>query len=176
MKFVETQLKGAYIIELEPIEDERGFFARGFCVREFEEMGLNPCIVQCNVSYNKKKGTLRGMHYQKEPYAEVKTVRCFKGSIFDVIVDLRKDSSTYKKWQGFELNEDNKRMLYVPEGFAHGFITLEDESIVYYHVSEYFNPQADSGIRYNDPAFNITWPIEPVVISEKDQKHEDFIS
>jgi dTDP-4-dehydrorhamnose 3,5-epimerase len=174
MKFIETKLKGAYIIELEPIQDERGYFARGFCVREFEKFGLSPCIVQCNISYNKKKGTLRGMHYQKEPFSEIKTVRCFKGAIFDVIIDLRENSSTFMQWQGVELTEANKKMLYIPKGFAHGFITLEDETQLYYHVSEYFNPKSERGIRYNDSAFNIKWPIKPVIISGKDLNLEDF--
>lgn len=174
MKFTETKLKGAYLIEPELIEDERGYFARGFCTREFEEIGLKPCIVQCNISSNKKKGTLRGMHYQKPPFCEVKMVRCFKGAVYDVIVDLRQDSPTFKQWLGFELNENNKNMLYIPEGFAHGFITLEDDTMLYYHVSEFFNPQADSGVRYNDPVFNIKWPFEPAIISEKDSNHGDF--
>lgn len=174
MKFIETSLKDAYIIQIEPIEDERGYFARGFCAEEFKKRGLDSCIVQCNISYNPQKGTLRGMHYQKEPFSETKTIRCFKGAIYDVIIDLRKDSPTYKKWEGFELNEKNKNMLYVPKGFAHGFVTTEDESLVYYHVSEYYNPLADSGIRYNDSAFNIKFPVEPVIVSQKDLSHEDF--
>lgn len=174
MKFTETKLKGAYLIKPEPIEDERGYFARGFCAKEFENHGLNPCIVQCNLSYNEKKGTLRGMHYQKAPFGEVKMVRCFKGSVYDVIIDLRQESPTFRQWQGFELNENNKNMLYIPEGFVHGFVTLEDDTLLYYHVSEFFNPKADSGVRYNDPAFNIKWPLEPKIISEKDLNHEDF--
>jgi dTDP-4-dehydrorhamnose 3,5-epimerase len=174
MIFTETKLKGAYIIDVKRIEDERGFFGRSYCEKEFEEYGLNTNIVQTNVSYNKKKGTLRGMHMQITPYEETKLVRCTRGAIYDVIIDMRENSDTYKQWIGVELTADNYRMLFVPEGFAHGFITLEDNSDVTYQVTQFYTPGSEKGIRWNDPAFNIEWPIEPVVVSEKDQAHPDF--
>jgi dTDP-4-dehydrorhamnose 3,5-epimerase len=173
--FTETNLKGAFIIDVKKLEDERGFFGRTFCQKEFEEHGLNPHVVQANVSYNKIKGTLRGMHFQLHPYEETKLVRCVRGGIFDVIIDLRKDSPTYTKWIGVELREESYRMLFVPEGFGHGFITLEDNTEVIYQVSQFYTPGSESGIRWNDPAFNIEWPIEPVLISEKDRQHSDYI-
>ncbi|MHA6250226.1 dTDP-4-dehydrorhamnose 3,5-epimerase [Pontibacter sp. CAU 1760] len=174
MIFTETKLKGAFIIDVKRLEDERGFFGRSYCKREMEEHGLNTNMVQANVSYNKKKGTLRGMHMQVSPYEETKLVRCTRGAIYDVIIDMREDSETYKQWIGVELTADNYRMLFVPEGFAHGFITLEDNSDVTYNVTQYYTPGSERGIRWNDPAFNIEWPIEPQVISEKDQAHPDF--
>jgi dTDP-4-dehydrorhamnose 3,5-epimerase len=173
--FTETNLKGAFIIDVKKLEDERGFFGRTFCQKEFEEHGLNPHVVQANVSYNKIKGTLRGMHFQLHPYEETKLVRCVRGGIYDVIIDLRKDSPTYTKWIGVELREESYRMLFVPEGFGHGFITLEDNTEVIYQVSQFYTPGSESGIRWNDPAFNIEWPIEPVLISEKDRQHSDYI-
>ena len=175
MIFTETRLKGAYIIEPEKFEDERGFFARTFCRREFESHGLNPNVVQCNISYNKKKGTLRGMHYQIAPFEEAKLVRCTKGAIYDVIIDLRPTSSTYCQWISEELTEDNYRMLYVPEGFAHGFLTLSEDAEVFYQMSEFYMPEYARGIRWNDPSFNISWPIDVAVISEKDKTLPDFI-
>lgn len=168
MKFVETDLKGAYIIDIDEISDARGFFARAWCQREFESYGLTSKIAQTNISFNHRKGTLRGLHYQVVPHEETKLVRCTKGSIFDVMVDLRVESSTYGKWLGVELNEDNHRMLLVPEGFAHGFQTLQDNTEVFYQVSEFFNPDAELGARYDDAKFGITWPLEVSVISEKD--------
>ncbi|WP_076667762.1 dTDP-4-dehydrorhamnose 3,5-epimerase [Pontibacter indicus] len=171
MIFTETKLKGAYIIDIKKLEDERGFFGRAYCQKEFEEHGLNTNLVQANVSYNYKKGTLRGMHMQLAPHAETKLVRCTRGAIFDVIIDLRPDSETYKQWIGVELTADNYRMLYVPEGFAHGYMTLEDNSDVMYQVTAFYAAGAERGHRWNDPAFNIQWPMEPVVISEKDQQH-----
>lgn len=174
MKFVETELKSAYIIELEPIEDERGFFARSWCKKEFEEHGLNPNLVQCNISYNKKKGTLRGMHYQVKPFEEAKLVRCTRGSIYDVIIDLREDSNTYMKWISVELAADNNKMLYVPEGFAHGFQTLEDDTEVTYQMSEFYHPECARGIRWDDKMFEIAWPIEEMIISEKDKSYADW--
>ena len=174
MQFIETKLPGAYIINLDTLEDERGFFARAFCQKEFEENGLKSNIAQCNLSFNHKKGTLRGMHYQVKPYEEVKMVRCTQGKILDVIIDLRKDSATYKKWIGVELTAENNRMLYVPEGFAHGYQTLEDNSVVYYQVTEFYQPGSERGIRWNDPAFNIDWPLEISVISDKDNAHPDY--
>jgi dTDP-4-dehydrorhamnose 3,5-epimerase len=174
MIFTETKLKGAYIIDVKRLEDERGFFGRSYCKREMDEYGLNTNMVQANVSYNKKKGTLRGMHMQVSPYEETKLVRCTRGAIYDVIIDMREDSDTYKQWIGVELTADSYRMLFVPEGFAHGFITLEDNTDVTYNVTQYYTPGSERGIRWNDPAFNIEWPMEPVTISDKDQAHPDF--
>jgi dTDP-4-dehydrorhamnose 3,5-epimerase len=174
MIFTETKLKGAFVLEIKKIEDERGFFGRSFCKKEMEAHGLNGNILQANVSLSKKKGTLRGMHYQLDPYQESKLIRCVRGAIFDVIIDLRKNSETYKQWFGVKLTPDNYKMLYCPEDFAHGFITLEDNSEVYYNVTQFYTPGAEAGIRWNDPAFNINWPIDPRVISDKDSSHPDF--
>ncbi len=174
MRFIETELKGAYIIEPQSIEDERGFFARSFCVEEFATRGLNPQIVQCNISYNRQKGTLRGMHYQTDPYAEAKLVRCTKGAIYDVIVDLRQDSQTFGQWIGVELTAANRRSLYAPEELAHGFQTVEDDTEVFYQMSQFYQPQAARGFRWNDPKFNIQWPIEELIISPRDQGYPDF--
>jgi len=174
MLFTETKLKGAYIIDVKRLEDERGFFGRSFCQREFEALGLNTNAVQTNISHNKAKATLRGMHMQLAPYEETKLVRCTRGAIYDVIVDLRSDSPTFKQWIGVELTADNYRMLYVPEGFAHGYITLEDNTDVTYQVTQFYTPGAERGYRWDDPAFNIQWPIEPVIISEKDRAHAPF--
>lgn len=174
MIFTETKLKGAFIIEIKKIEDERGFFGRSWCKKEMEENGLNGEIVQANTSFSFKKGTLRGMHYQVPPYEEAKIIRCVRGAIYDVIIDLRPGSAGYKKWIGTELTSDNYKMLYVPEGFAHGFITLTDNVEVYYNVTAFYTPGAEKGIRWNDPLFNIKWPVYPVVISSKDQEHPDF--
>ena len=174
MIFTETKLKGAYIIEVKRLEDERGFFGRSYCENEFAELGLTTGIKQTNVSYNKKKGTLRGMHMQISPFEETKLIRCTRGAIYDVIIDMREDSETYKQWIGVELTADNYRMLFVPEGFAHGFITLEDNTDITYQVTQFYTPGSERCIRWNDPAFNIKWPMEPVVISEKDQAQPDF--
>lgn len=174
MIFTETELKGAFILDVKKLEDERGFFGRSYCQKEFDDHGMTSRVVQANVSYNKSKGTLRGMHYQMSPYEETKLVRCVRGAIYDVIIDLRKDSPTYTKWIGVELKEDSYRMLFVPEGFAHGFITLEDNTEVIYQVSQFYTPGAENGLRWNDPSFNIKWPIEPVIISEKDKQHSDY--
>jgi len=174
MIFTPTKLQGPFILEVKKIEDERGFFGRSWCKQELEAHGLNAGVVQANVSYNKVKGTLRGMHFQKAPHQETKLVRCTRGAIYDVIIDLRPDSPTYKQWIGVELTESNYRMLFVPEDFAHGFITLEDNTEVTYQVTQYYTPGAEGGIRWNDPAFNIEWPIPPVVVSGKDQAHPDF--
>lgn len=176
MKFIETKLKGAFIIQIEPLEDERGYFVRSFCKEEFEKYGLNPEIVQCNISYNKKAGTLRGMHFQKAPYEETKIVSCIKGAVYDVIIDLRKDSQTFCQWISVELTENNNKMLYIPKGFAHGFQTLVDDTIVNYQMGEYYHPKYAMGIRYDDTSFNINWPIEHAIISDKDLKFEDFIA
>ena len=174
MIFKETHLKGAYLIELDKLQDERGFFARSFCQREFEEHGLNPHVVQCNVSFNTKKGTIRGMHYQVSPYEEAKLVRCTKGAIYDVIIDLRPNSNTYMKHYGVQLDTKNRSMLFVPEGFAHGFLTLEDNTEVLYQMSEFYAPDSARGFRWNDPAFGIEWPMEIKVISDRDRTYPDF--
>jgi len=175
MIFTETKLKGAYVIELEKREDDRGFFARTFCKSEALPYGLKTDIVQANMSASKKKGTLRGMHYQLAPHAETKLIRCTKGSLFDVIIDIRPESPTYKQWFGTELTADNYKMVYVPEGFAHGFVTLEDNTEAVYLVTAAYNKESERAIRYNDPAFNITWPVDVTELSEKDTSHPDFI-
>lgn len=176
MIFSETKLSGAYIIEMEKRGDTRGFFARAYCQHEFADLGLMTTIVQTNVSFSQTKGTLRGMHYQAAPYAEAKLIRCTQGSIFDVIVDLRPASPTYKTWIGVELSAANHRMLYVPEGFAHGFLTLEDEVEVTYQVSQFYTPEAERGARWDDPAFGIEWPLPVSVISDKDCGWPDYVS
>ena len=177
MIFRETRLKGAYVVEIEVHADPRGSFGRSFCQREFEEHGLDPLVAQCNISHNHRRGTLRGMHYQAEPHEEAKLVRCARGAIYDVIVDLRPESPTFREWIGCELRATPGRpspMLYVPRGFAHGFLTLEDDSEVFYQISAFYAPEAARGFRWNDPAFGIEWP-EPVqVISDRDQTYPDF--
>lgn len=175
MKFGETQLPGAYIIDLERREDSRGFFSRVWCQKEFEQHGLASTVVQANTSFNVRAGTLRGMHYQAAPYQEIKLVRCTRGALYDVIIDLRPDSATYKRWIGVELTAENCRMLYVPANFAHGFITLEDNTDVHYLVSEFYTPGYERGLRWNDPAFGIEWPYTIAVISDKDAGWPDFI-
>lgn len=174
MIFREAKLKGSYIIELERIQDKRGFFARSWCQKEFEEKGLNSKLVQCNISYNMQKGLLRGMHYQSEPHAEAKLVRCTKGAIYDVIVDLRPGSKTYKKWMSVELTDRNRKMIYIPEGFAHGFQTLSEETEVFYQMSTFYVPACAKGVRWNDEAFAIQWPEKVSLISKKDQSYPDF--
>jgi dTDP-4-dehydrorhamnose 3,5-epimerase len=169
MKFAELALAGAFVIEPEPNEDERGFFVRTFSVREFIARGLNPTIAQCSVSFNRRRGTLRGLHYQAPPYQEAKLVRCTAGAVFDVIVDLRPESSTFKRWVGVELSSKNHRMIYIPEGFAHGFQTLADDTEVFYQISTVYVAEAARGIRWDDPELGIRWP-EAVrrVISPRD--------
>jgi dTDP-4-dehydrorhamnose 3,5-epimerase len=175
MIFTETELKGAFIIELELRRDDRGFFARTWCKREFEEHGLVSNIAQSNCSFSKKAGTLRGMHYQAAPFEETKTIRCIRGAIYDVIIDLRPTSSTYKQWVAVELTEDNYKMLYVPKGFAHGFQTLTEDVEVIYHVSQCYSPESERGVRWNDPQFGIKWPDLSVrVMSEKDRNWPDY--
>ncbi len=174
MIFTETKLKGAYVIDIKKIEDDRGFFGRSFCRNEMREHGLNGEIVQANTSRTHLKGTLRGMHFQIPPYEEAKLIRCVRGSIFDAIIDLRPGSPTFMQWFGEELSADNYRMLYIPEGFAHGYLSLTDNVEVYYNVTAFYTPGAEKGIRWDDKGFNIKWPIEPVVISEKDRAHSDF--
>jgi len=168
MLFTETKLKGAFILDVELREDYRGGFARSFCAKEFEAHGIKPFVAQCNLSFNHKAGTLRGMHYQIAPACETKLVRCTKGAVYDVIIDLRPDSPTYKQHIGVELTESNRRSLYVPQMFAHGYQTLTDDAEVMYQVSEFYTPNCERGARYNDPAFGIEWPHEVAVISEKD--------
>lgn len=174
MRFNETTLPGAYLVEIEPLADERGFFARSWCCDEFAQHGLNAKLVQCDISYNKNRGTLRGMHYQAEPFAEAKLVRCTMGAIYDVILDLRRDSSTFGRWEAIELSAANRRMLYIPEGVAHGFQTLEDNSEVFYQMSERYHPECSKGVRWNDPAFGIAWPIAKLVISRRDREYAVF--
>jgi len=174
MIFSETKLSGAYIIEIEKEEDNRGFFARMFDKNEFSKIGLDSEFVQSSISHNKKKGTIRGMHYQTESYEENKIVKCTKGSIFDIIIDLRSNSKTLKKWFSIELNENNHKMLYVPKGFAHGFQTLEDDSEVFYQISQYYNSEHSMGIRWDDKTFQINWPLEISTISEKDKNFENY--
>jgi dTDP-4-dehydrorhamnose 3,5-epimerase len=169
MTFTETILKGSYIVDLKLLTDDRGSFARTFCKKEFDDIGHIKEFVQCNQSWNTHKGTLRGMHYQVPPYKEIKLVRCIRGSVFDVIIDLRKDSPTFLQYFSIELNEQNKKALYIPEGFAHGFQTLEDNTELVYMHSEYFNVVADKGLNYADPAFKINWPMAISKISEKDK-------
>lgn len=170
MIFHPTELAGAFVIEPEPREDERGFFARAWCQREFSAHGLNPRFVQANLSYNRLRGTLRGLHYQLAPHQEAKLVRCCRGAIFDVLVDLRPHSSTYLKWFGVQLTAANRKMLYVPEDFAHGFQTLEDDTEVFYQVSEFYTPGAERGARWDDAAFGIQWPDVPTrIVSAKDE-------
>lgn len=174
MIFTETKLKGAFIIDIEPREDERGFFARSWCEEEFREHGLKPRMVQCNISFNKKRGTLRGMHYQVAPFPEAKLVRCTMGVIYDVIIDLRADSLTYKQWLSVELSAENRRALYIPEEFAHGLQTLVDNTEVFYQMSEFYHPECAHGVRWNDPAFGVEWCSIPKYISRQDSKFADF--
>jgi dTDP-4-dehydrorhamnose 3,5-epimerase len=174
MRFSKTSLAGAWLIELEPVRDERGFFARTFCTQEYDEHGLATQFVQHSVSHSAKKGTLRGMHFQRDPHAEVKVVSCLKGKIWDVIIDLRPMSPTYCRWEGFELTAENHRQLYVPKGFAHGAQSLSDDVEVGYLISTAYVPGASAGIRYDDPAFKIDWPLRPTTISIKDQTWPDF--
>ncbi|QCX39137.1 dTDP-4-dehydrorhamnose 3,5-epimerase [Aureibaculum algae] len=174
MLFKETKLKGVFLLNLEKIEDGRGFFSRLWCKKELEEKNLNADVVQSNISYNKKKGTLRGLHYQKAPYEETKYVRCTKGAMYDVVVDLRPDSPTYKQWLGVELSEENASMLYVPKGCAHGYLALEDHTEVTYFVTQFYKSDAEGGIRYDDKSFNIEWPIAITEISDKDKNRPDY--
>ena len=174
MIFEKTKLQGVYIIKIEKIEDERGFFGRTWDKKIFEEHGLNHCIHQCNISFNKKKGTIRGMHYQSSPYEEDKLVRCTRGKVFEVMIDLRKDSDTFKHYQSVELTSENYKMLYVPKGFALGFQTLEDNTEVFYQMSQVYMSEYSKGIRWDDPKFNISWPMKPGVISKKDQSFEQI--
>ena len=174
MTFHETKLPGVFEIHLDPKTDERGFFARAWCQKEFETQGLNARLVQCNVSFNPRRGTLRGIHYQAAPFAESKLVRCTKGSIYDVVVDLRADSPTYRDWIGVVLTAEKRNMVYVPEGCGHGFLTLEDDTEIFYQMSQFYSAQFACGVRWDDPAFRIAWPENVEVISERDRTYPDF--
>lgn len=174
MKFTPTPLKDAFLVDLEKIGDERGFFARVFCNDEFKKHGLDPKVTTVNCSYSKVKGTLRGMHYQLPPMAETKLVKCISGALYDVILDIRQDSPTFGQSFGVTLTPENRQMMYVPRGFAHGFITLESNTEILYLVSAPYSKENERGIRWNDPAFNIAWPEAPVIISDRDQSHPDF--
>jgi len=172
VKFAETRLPGAFLIEWEPISDERGFFARTWCADEFREHGLNPALSQCNISFNRLRGTLRGLHYQAKPHEEAKLVRCSSGRIYDVIVDLRPESATYRQWMGVELSRDNRTMLYVPEGFAHGFQTLEDNTEVCYQMSVPYHAESARVVRWDDPGIGVRWPLQGLMISERDRSYQ----
>jgi dTDP-4-dehydrorhamnose 3,5-epimerase len=174
MVFRETALAGAYLIEPERQEDERGFFARTFCEREFAARGLVSTFVQWSISHNPRKGTLRGMHYQAAPHEETKLVRCTAGAIYDVVIDLRKNSPTYRRWASAELSAENRLLLYVPEGFAHGFVTLRDATEVAYHISAFYQPETARGVRWDDSAFRVAWPEGEKILSERDRNYPDF--
>ncbi len=174
MIFIPTDLEGVFLIELQKLEDERGFFARTFCQREFQEYGLEPNLAQCNLSYNKVLGTLRGMHFQISPHQEAKLVSCTQGAIHDVIIDLRPDSPTYMKHLAMDLSADEHNALYVPAGFAHGFLTLQPDTCVFYQISEFYTPGYARGFRWNDPAFGIKWPGEVKMISDRDANYPDY--
>jgi dTDP-4-dehydrorhamnose 3,5-epimerase len=168
MKFRETGFEGLFVLELEMIADSRGFFARSWCAREFAEHGLEMAVAQCNISYNEKRGTLRGLHFQVKPFEEDKIVWCTKGLIYDVAVDLRAKSPTFRRWFAMELSEENRQGVFIPRGFAHGFQTLVDGSEVLYQMSEFYHPEAQAGVRWNDPAFGIRWPLPEANLSPKD--------
>lgn len=169
MIFKPTSIAGAFLVELEPHSDERGFFARSFCAETFRRAGLNDRLVQCSVSFNRRRGTLRGMHYQAAPFEEAKLVRCTRGRIYDVILDLRPESSSFRQWQAFELGEGGRDALYIPEGVAHGFQTLTDDAEVFYQISQVYDPDSARTVRWDDPALGITWPISDPILSDKDR-------
>lgn len=175
MLFQPTSLAGAYLLDLQKVEDERGFFARSWCVQEFAEHGLDTRLVQCNISFNKQRGTVRGLHYQMPPFAETKVVRCSRGAIYDVIVDLRPESPTFLQWLGVTLSAENRTMFYVPQGFAHGFQTLADNTEVCYQMSEFYAPAYARGLRWDDPQVKVQWPLAITVMSMKDQCYPDFV-
>ena len=176
MVFLPTQLAGVTLIEPEPVSDGRGLFARTWCQRDFESQGLTAKLAQCSVSFNARRATLRGMHFQAEPHAEAKLVRVTRGAIYDVALDLRPDSSTYLQWFAAELSSDNRHMLYIPEGYAHGFQTLTDDAEVFYQISEFYEPDAGRGVRWNDPAFDIGWPLGNPILSDRDRNYPDYES
>lgn len=171
MKFTPTSIDGAVIVELEPLGDERGFFARSFCQEEFRQRGIDPLVAQCNISFNRHRGTLRGLHYQVKPHEEAKLVRCTQGAIWDVIVDLRENSPTRYRWFAIELTAENRQSLYVPRGLAHGFQTLSDNSEVFYQMSEFYHPESARGVRWDDPVIGITWPVDHPVLSPRDKSY-----
>jgi dTDP-4-dehydrorhamnose 3,5-epimerase len=168
MIFQESKIPGAWIIDIEPLHDSRGFFAMTWLPDQFSKRGMNPALVQCNLAFNSKRGTLRGMHFQRAPHAQAKVIRATRGALLDVIIDLREHSPTYRQWDAVELTADNHRMLYMPEGIAHGYLTLADDTEAYYHVSAPWVPAAESGVRWDDPAFNVRWPFVPEIVSERD--------
>jgi dTDP-4-dehydrorhamnose 3,5-epimerase len=176
VKFEPTPIEGLFLIELEPVSDDRGFFARTYCADEFRRHGLDPEVAQASISFNPRRGTLRGMHFQRDPHAEVKLVRCTRGSVQDVVIDLRPGSPTCGQWFGVELSADNRRMLYIPHGLAHGYLTLEDETEFSYQMSTPYHPESADGVRWNDPAFGIRWPIEVSVIAERDRSYPDYVA
>jgi dTDP-4-dehydrorhamnose 3,5-epimerase len=169
--FIKTPLSGLYLVEIETLRDDRGFFARSFCVSEFQALGLETVVVQCNISFNEKAGTLRGLHFQAPPHEEAKLVRCTRGAIYDVAVDIRPDSPTYLNWYAADLTSDNRRMMFIPRGFAHGFQTLEDSTEVFYIMSEFYHQESSRGLRWDDPAFAITWPLGESIMSAKDRAY-----
>ncbi|HWI18804.1 MAG TPA: dTDP-4-dehydrorhamnose 3,5-epimerase family protein [Vicinamibacterales bacterium] len=168
MLYTPSRIPGAWVLDITPIRDSRGFFATTWLPDELRERGMNPSLAQCNIAFNPRRGTLRGMHFQHAPHAQAKIVRATRGSLLDVIIDLREDSQTFKQWDAVELNAENRRMLYMPEGVAHGYITLEDDTEAQYFASSPWAPNAESGVRWNDPAFGVTWPFDPVLVSDKD--------
>ena len=174
MIFHDTKLQGAFLIDVEKLVDERGFFARSFCHEEFRTHGLNPRLVQCSLSFNRRRGTLRGMHYQSAPYGEDKLVRCTRGAMYDVIVDLRRDSVTFKQWLAVELAADTCRMLYIPQGVAHGFQTLQDDTEAFYQMSEFYHVECAKGFRWDDPTFGIEWPLPKPILSMNDRAFPNF--
>jgi dTDP-4-dehydrorhamnose 3,5-epimerase len=176
MRFEGTALPDVWIVELESHVDQRGFFARTFCEREFAKQGLVNRFVQCSLSWNRHRGTLRGMHFQRGPKSEVKMVRCVRGSVYDVVIDLRQESAAYRKWVSLELSGDNRRSLYIPAGVAHGFQTMEDDSELYYEISEFYDPGLASGVRWNDPAFGIEWPVKDPIMSDRDRSYADYVA
>ncbi len=174
MRLVPLPISGAFAVEVDRLQDSRGFFGRTFCQREFTDAGLVPVVAQCNVSWNERKGTLRGLHFQTAPHQEVKLVRCTSGTAWDVLVDLRPDSPSWLRWTAVEISSTNRTAVYVPAGCAHGFQTLVDGTELLYQMSEFYQPQAASGVRWNDPAFGITWPVSPIVVSDRDNAYPDF--
>jgi dTDP-4-dehydrorhamnose 3,5-epimerase len=172
--FTETRIPGAWIVDITPLHDERGFFAMTWAASEFATRGLEGSLAQCNLAFTRRKGTLRGMHYQRAPHEQVKLVRCDRGAVLDVVVDLRPHSPTFRQWDSVELSAENRRMLYIPGGLAHGYITLTDDAEVFYQASTPWAPQAEAGVRWDDAAFHITWPVTPVVISERDATWPDY--
>ena len=174
MIFRQTKLPGVFEVDIEPRHDDRGFFARCWCREEFEKNSLNSKLVQCSISFNRQRGTLRGMHYQAAPHVEAKVVRCTAGGLYDVVLDLRPEMPTFREWIAVELTPANRKMIYIPEGCAHGFLTLEDDTEVFYQMSEFYHPEAARGVRWDDPSFRIAWPGPPEVISERDRLYPDF--